>query len=172
MRLVFIIIMVFYSSLAVGQQSSDSTQIDLVDIVIGKKNRTTTNQMRASKKVHFSILPAAVNVPGGGRAVITAANAAFYLGEPSITNLSNVYIIPYTNLSNRYGLYVRPNLWLKKNSFNILGDYRVAHFPQYSWGLGGETPEWDRSLIDADFIRIYQTAFKKIYKQWYVGLGY
>ena len=131
MRQLFIFVTIFYSSLAFGQQT-DSTQVDLIDIVTGKKGRKSSNQSRVSKKVHFSILPGAVNVPGGGRAVITAANAAFYLGDPGVTNLSNVYIIPYTNLSNRYGLYIRPNIWLKKNSFNILGDYRVAHFPQYS----------------------------------------
>ncbi|HPH45892.1 MAG TPA: BamA/TamA family outer membrane protein [Chryseolinea sp.] len=171
MRHLLLFILILYSWFTFGQQS-DSTQVDLVDVFLGKKSRTTTNQVRSGKKVHFSILPAAVNVPGGGRAVITAANAAFYLGDPDSTNLSNVYLIPYTNLTNRYGLYIRPNLWLAKNSFNILGDYRVAHFPQYSWGLGGDSPEWDRSLIDADYLRFYQYAYKKIYRNWYAGLGY
>lgn len=171
MRILFVVIIVFTSSFVFGQHA-DSTQMDLIDVLIRKKNRTSTDKIRSTKKVHFSVLPAAVNVPGGGKAVITAANAAFYIGDPNVTNLSNVYIIPYTNLDNRYGLYIRPNLWLAKNSFNILGDYRIAHFPQYSWGVGGGTPEWDRSLIDADYFRFYQTAFKKIQQQWYGGLGY
>lgn len=155
-----------------GLAQEDSTLVDIIDLFLGKKSRTTTNQIRSEKKVHFSLLPAAVNVPGGGKAVITAANAAFYLGDPSNTNLSNVYLIPYTNLSNRYGLYLRPNLWLAKNTFNIVGDYRIAHFPQYSWGLGGDSPQWDQSLIDADFFRFYQSAYKRILKNWYTGPGY
>ena len=153
-------------------QQPDSTQVDLIDILFGKKKMDVTGKYRQGKKVHFSIFPAAVNVPGGGRAVITAANAAFYTGDPSLTNLSNVYLIPYTNLGDRYGVYVRPNVWLPGNTFNFIGDYRIAHFPQYTWGLGGDTPEWDRSLIDSDYIRFYQNALKQISGFWYAGPGY
>ena len=92
-----------------AQPSGDSTQVDLVDLLFGKKKIKQTNQYRSGRKVHFSLFPAAVSVPGGGRAVITAINAAFYLGDPSHTNLSNVYLIPYTNLSDRYGLYIKPD---------------------------------------------------------------
>ncbi|MDL5048727.1 BamA/TamA family outer membrane protein [Oscillatoria amoena NRMC-F 0135] len=137
-----------------------------------RKKIAQTTQYRSTKKVHFSLFPAAVNVPGGGRAVITAVNAAFYLGNPVVTNLSNVYVIPYTNLADRYGLYLRPNIWLPRNKFNLIGDYRIAHFPQYTWGLGGNSPEWDRSLIDSDYIRFYQTVLKKIFPHWYAGPGY
>lgn len=171
MRILYVVILVIYSPLVFGQQA-DSAQVDLVDIFIRKKNRAATDEIRSNKKIHFSVLPAAVNVPGGGKAVITSMNAAFYLGDPTTTYLSNVYLIPYTNLSNRYGLYLRPNLWLAENSFNIIGDYRVAHYPQYSWGVGGDTPEWDVSLIDSDYVRFYQSAFKKVYGRWYAGLGY
>jgi hypothetical protein len=69
-------------------------------------------------------------------------------------------------------LYIRPNLWLAKNSFNILGDYRIARFPQYSWGLGGDSPQWNESLIDSDYFRLYQIILIKIHKNWYLGPGY
>ena len=153
-------------------QISDSTDVDIVDLLFSKKKREATTKYRSNKKVHFSLLPAAVNVPGGGKAVITAVNAAFYAGDPSVTNLSNVYVIPYTNFTNRYGLYVRPNIWIHGNKFNLMADYRIAHFPQYSWGLGGDSPEWDRSLIDSDYLRLYQTALFKVFDHWFAGIGY
>lgn len=156
----------------VYSQIPDSTRKDLIDLLVPKKNEASVKQYRTTKKVHFSLLPAALNVPGGGKAVITAVNAAFYLGDPQRTNLSNVYLIPYTNFTNRYGLYVRPNLWLSKNRFNILGDYRIAHYPQYSWGLGGDSPAWDESLIDSDYLRFYQTVLVKLFHYWYSGVGY
>lgn len=167
----FILAFVMKLSAVFGQQP-DSAQIDLVDVVIGKKRLESTNQIRSERKVHFSLLPAAVSIPGGGRAVITAVNAAFYLGNPEETNLSNIYIIPYTNFVDRYGIYVRPNIWVAKNNFNITGDYRIAHFPQYSWGLGGDTPQWDETLIDSDYFRFYQTILTQLYKNWYFGPGY
>ncbi|MFZ2906670.1 MAG: hypothetical protein WAZ98_10750 [Cyclobacteriaceae bacterium] len=170
-HLFYLIFLVTLSGNIVAQQP-DSTQLDMVDIIIGKKRVQQTNEIRAERKVHFSLLPAAVNVPGGGRAVITAINAAFYLGDPAQTNLSNVYVIPYTNLDDRYGVYLRPNIWLVRNTFNITGDYRLAHFPQYSWGLGGNSPKWDESLIDSDFIRFFQTVLIKIHGNWFLGPGY
>lgn len=153
-------------------QSVDTTQVDLVDVFIGRKKFKEANQYRSGKKVYFSFFPAPVSTPGGGRAMITSINAAFFLGDPTKTNLSNIYFIPYTDFSSRYGFYMKPNLWLKGNAWNLIGDYRIAHFPQYSWGLGGDSPEYSRTLIDTDFIRVYQNALKKIGRNWFAGLGY
>jgi outer membrane protein assembly factor BamA len=171
-RRLFLLVVILTAPLTVRGQQMDSSQVDLVDVVIGRKKIRETNQIRSERKVYFSLLPAAVNVPGGGKAVITAINAAFYLGNPVETNLSNLYIIPYTNFVDRYGIYLRPNIWLVRNKFNITGDYRIAHFPQYSWGLGGNSPAWDESLIDSDFVRFFQTVLMKVYNNWYAGPGY
>lgn len=154
-------------------QQTDSTQTDLINIFFGKKKKNRVDKVRDERKVYFSILPAATSIPGGGHAVITSINAAFYTGDPTLTNLSNVYLIPYTNLADRYGVYLRPNVWLAKNTFNFIGDYRIAHFPQYTWGLGGNTPEWFRSLVDSDYVRLYQNALKQVVRsRWYLGPGY
>jgi len=153
-------------------QNLDSTQVDLVDVVLGRKNFKEANQYRSNKKIQFSFLPAPVSTPGGGKAVITSINAAFFLGNPAYTNLSNIYLVPFTDFSGRYGLYVKPNLWLDKNSWNFIGDYRIARFPQSTWGLGGSTKEVEETLIETDFIRIYQNALKNIGKGWFAGIGY
>lgn len=153
-------------------QNLDSTQVDLVDVVIGRKKFKEANQYRSNKKVQFSVLPAPVSTSGGGRAVITSINAAFFLGDPERTNLSNIYLIPFTDFSGRYGFYLKPNLWLDKNSWNFIGDYRIARFPQNTWGLGGSTLEIEETLIDTDFIRIYQNALKNIGYNLFAGIGY
>ncbi len=153
-------------------QATDSTQIDLIDLVIGRHKVEQTDQVRSNKKVYFSVLPAPVSTPGGGRAVITSINAAFFLGKPERTNLSNIYLIPFTDFSGRYGLYLKPNLWLDKNSWNFIGDYRIARFPQNTWGLGGSTKEIEQTQIDTDFIRIYQNALKNIGNNLFAGIGY
>ena len=155
MTRLLLIVLILVQCAQTFAQIYDSTDVDVVDLLFSKKKREATTEYRSNKKVHFSLLPAAVNVPGGGKAVITAVNAAFYAGDPTVTNLSNVYVIPYTNFTNRYGLYVRPNIWIHGNKFNLMADYRIAHFPQYSWGLGGNSPEWDKSLIDSDYFRFF-----------------
>jgi hypothetical protein len=156
-----------------AQQVADSTQVDIIDLLIGKRKKKKVEAYRKRKKVYFSILPAPTNIAGGGRAVITTVNAAFYTGNPEVTNLSNVYLIPNSNLDDRYGLYIRSNIWLPKNTANFIGDYRIAQFPQYTWGLGGDSPEFDQSLIDSDYIRLYHIALFQIKKSyWYFGPGY
>jgi len=153
-------------------QNLDSTQVDLVDVVIGRKKFQEANQYRSNKKVQFSLFPAPVSTPGGGRAVITSINAAFFLGNPESTNLSNIYLIPFTDFAGRYGAYLRPNLWLNNNNWNFIGDYRIARFPQSTWGLGGDTKVIEETLIETDFIRIYQNALRKIAPNWFAGVGY
>ncbi len=155
-----------------AQAQVDSSAVDIIDVVIGRQKIQNTNKIRAGRKVYFSLFPAATSIPGGGRAVVTSVSAAFYVGNGEQTNLSNVYVIPYTNFIDRYGVYVRPNIWLPQNTFNFIGDYRIAHFPQYSWGLGGDSPEWDESLIDSDYVRFYQTVLRKIKGNWLAGVGY
>lgn len=144
----------------------------MIDITIGKKKAAKTNQIRSGRKVYFSFLPAAANAPGGGKVVVTSINAAFYLGEPATTNLSNVFIVPVTDFSSRFGLYLKPNIWISGNSWNLTGDYRIVHYPQYTWGLGGNTQEGERTLINSDYFRFYQNALKKISGNWYGGAGF
>lgn len=163
----------FFLAMAVSAQAQvDSAAVDIIDVVIGRHKIQNTNKVRAGRKVYFSLFPAATSIPGGGRAVVTSISAAFYIGDGEETNLSNIYLIPYTNFIDRYGIYLRPNLWLPRNKFNFVGDYRIAHFPQYSWGLGGDSPEWDESLIDSDYVRFYQTVLRKIKGNWLAGVGY
>ncbi|NJN42892.1 MAG: BamA/TamA family outer membrane protein [Flammeovirgaceae bacterium] len=159
-------------AISLSAQSVDSTQVDLIDILVGKEKIEKTNQNRSARKIHFTILPTSSSIPGGGTAIITAVNAAFVLGDPTLTNVSNIYIIPYTNFAGKYGLYLRPNIWLNKNQWNLIGDYRIAHIPQYTWGLGGNTSELSRTLVDTDYLRIYQTALRRIGQDVYVGIGY
>ena len=173
MRSWLLITLVFLLLSSSYAQQNDSVQVDIIDLLYGEKKQEKTDKIREDRKVHFSILPAAASIPGGGKAVITSINAAFYTGNSEETNLSNIYLIPYTNLGSRYGFYLRPNIWLPKNTVNFIGDYRIAHFPQYTWGLGGDSQKFDQSLIDSDYIRFYQNALFQIKKgYWYFGPGY
>src|SRR5258705_6183646 len=161
-RLTFYFILFNFFNRGFSQSSDSVKQTDLVDIIFGSKRQAQLNQQRSERKVYFSILPASVSTAGGGRAVITAVNAAFYMGNPSHTNLSNIYIIPVTDFSMRFGLYVKPTLWSSNNHWNFIGDYRIAYFPQYTWGLSGNPPTSDRTLINSNYFRIYQNALLKV----------
>jgi hypothetical protein len=165
-------LMFCFLSFQANAQEADSTQIDIVDVILGKKRLKTTNERRSDRKVFFSIIPSSSEAAGGERTIITTINAAFVLGDPAVTDVSNIFLIPYTDFVRRYGIMIRPNIWLNGNSWNFAGDYRVMRFPQYTWGVGGNTPEDAQTLIEENYIRFYQTALIRILPYTYVGPGY
>ena len=151
-----------------------SRQTDLIDIA---KNLFSINpkepRVQREKKIYFSILPVPGTVPGGaGKALITSTTAGTYLGPKSTTNLSSATFAPYWNLKSRFGLPLRSSIWLKDNTWNIQGDIRFLVYPQYTWGLGSKNAASEKTLVDYNYIRFYQSALKQIKPYFFVGGGY
>jgi hypothetical protein len=126
----------------------------------------------AGKKVYYSFLPVSSDVPGGGIALITSTTAGFYLGESSNTSLSTVTFSPYITFTGRVGYTFRSNIWLNSDAWEIMGDMRFLYYPQYTWGLGGNTPDSRKLEVNYKYARFYQTILKKIKPYFLMGLGY
>jgi outer membrane protein assembly factor BamA len=146
---------------------------DIINVARSLFNiNTKPDTTKKGKVFYFSILPVSSNVPGGGKALFTSTTAGFYMGDRKTTFLSTVTFAPYFNLRGRYGLPFRSNIWLKDNSWTIIGDTRVLVYPQYTWGLGGQEPEFNKFLVDYKYVRFYQSALKRINSYLYAGIGY
>jgi len=151
-----------------------ASQTDLIDIaksLFHIKPKNTGGQKK--EKVYFSVLPFGSSAPGAsGRALITSTNAAMYLGSPRNTYISTASFTPYWNFKGRFGLPLRTNVWLPANTWTIQGDTRFMVYPQYTWGLGNQTQNDQRVLVDYTYIRFYQSALKRIKPYFFAGLGY
>jgi hypothetical protein len=134
------------------------------------------NTMRAPgsnrKKVYYSFLPVSSDVPGAGIALVTSTTAGFYLGDNKTTSLSTVTFSPYVTFTGRVGYTFRSNIWLRGDAWEIMGDMRFLYYPQYTWGLGGNTPDWPRLAVNYKYGRFYQTLLKQIKPYFLVGIGY
>jgi len=126
------------------------------------------------RRVYYSLIPLGTSVPGGGNALITATTAGFYLGARSNTFLSTVTFSPSTNFKGEFTLPFRTNIWSARNTWNYSGDYRLSIYPQFIWGLGGNTPPSRKVLIRYTYIRVYQNALKRISGKPFLfgGIGY
>lgn len=157
-----------------GAVKDTSLQTDLIDIAKELfKINPQKPRVQQEKKIYFSILPIPGAVPGGaGRALITSTTAGTYLGPKSTTNLSSATFAPYWNLHGRYGLPLRTSIWLKDNAWNIQGDIRFLVYPQNTWGLGSSHAYNEKTLVDNNYIRFYQSALKRIKPYFFAGLGY
>jgi outer membrane protein assembly factor BamA len=149
-------------------------QRDLIDI-INRDMHINTNKVLGhvrKRKIYYSFLPTGTSVPGGGTALVTSTTAGFYLGDRVNTSLSTVTFSPYITLKGKYGYTFRSNLWSKENKWDVLGDMRFLYYPQYTWGLGGDTKESVKLLVNYKYIRFYQTFLRKIKPYFLAGIGY
>jgi hypothetical protein len=158
-------------STAIVQKPDSVMQTDLIDFLVKLFKIKNSEEKRDSSKVRFSLFPSASSKTGG-KTVVTSFNATFLLGDISNTNVSTVYFIPYIAFGGQYGFQLQPNIWLHRNSWNFTGEYFVLRYPQNTWGLGGNSPEEYKILIDYKHVRIHQNALKGILPHFAIGLGY
>ena len=85
------------SSQQVQIDTTVTNQKDVIDVILKvfKINPTKSDSTRQNKKVQFSLVPSGGASPGGGAAIVTALNAAFYTGPVSTTSLSTVTFSPW-----------------------------------------------------------------------------
>lgn len=181
MKSKFLVILLLFVVLAVKAQDKDTyfvtpendtiIQKDGIDYLIQLFKIKESQEKIQNKKVNFSFFPTDAK-NAGGRVLVSSFNATFLLGDKSNTNNSTVYLIPYISFNNQYGVELYPTIWLKENSWNFVGEYFILNFPQDTWGLGGNTPESNETLVDGKQIRFHQNVLKGILPNLAVGLGY
>jgi hypothetical protein len=152
-----------------------SGQRDLIEVFLQVTHIRIKKPPRVEgRRVYYSLLPFGSSVPGGGNALITATTAGFYLGDRTNTFLSNITFSPGTNFQGEYNLPFRSNIWSPGNKWNYSSDLRLTFFPQYTWGLGGNTAPSDKILVHYTYVRLYQNALRRIANKPYLfaGVGY
>lgn len=153
-------------------QNPDSTrQTDLVDYIVKWFNVQNVDEKREDRDLRISLFPTQSSATNG-KLVISSVNIAFVAGDKESTSTSNIYFIPYTNFKGKYGIYLYPNIWLNRDSWNIKGEYFFLRYPQYTWGLGGNTKQDVNLLTDYNYIRVNQYVLRKISGSLSAGLGY
>ena len=145
-------------------------QVDLVDYLVRILKIKNAKERRDDRKIRFSLFPS--TSASGDKTVFTSFNVAFLLGDLSDTKVSNIYFYPYIGFGGQFGFQVQPNIWLRKNSWNFIGEYFMLNYPQNSWGLGGDSQPENITMIDYDQTRIHQNVMKGILPNLSIGLGY
>ncbi|WP_188812704.1 BamA/TamA family outer membrane protein [Hymenobacter cavernae] len=64
------------------------------------------------------------------------------------------------------------SIWRANNRINWVGDWRLMHYPQNTYGLGMHTSLNRPIAMDYEYLRFYQSALFKIRSSFYAGLGY
>ncbi len=158
----------------VNDSAGLTQQKDVIDILkkIFKTDSKKNDSSRTQKKIQFSLIPVAGSVAGGGRAVATAFNAAFYTGNDSTTSLSTITFSPWFTFDGKFVLPARNMIWLPNDILLWKGDTRFMIYPQYTWGLGGNTSHDDKVLLEYNYVRFYHSLLKRAGSKVFFGAGY
>ena len=183
LRTQFLLLFLFTVFFAVSTCAQETTvtdtaakvkQKDVIDILkkIFKVDQKKIDSGRIRKKFQFSLIPVAGSVAGGGKAIATAFNAAFYTGNDSTTSLSTITFSPWFTFDGKFVLPARNMIWLPNDILLWKGDTRFMIYPQYTWGLGGNTNHDDKVLLEYNYIRFYHSLLKKTGDKVFFGAGY
>jgi hypothetical protein len=154
---------------------SVKNEVDLIDLglkIIHKPNVRKDTVVRRPGKLYLSALPAFGYTLITGFAGTIAANVAFYTSDDEKANVSSVLTEPAYTQFHQVLLPVQANIWTPGNKFNIQTDWGYKKFPQNTYGLGSHTSLADGYRIDYSHIRAYQTIFKTIRPDMFIGVGY
>lgn len=145
---------------------------DVIDIAVKIFSwDTTARRDNGNKKVFFSLMP--VSGGSGDKGVtLSSINAAFYMGDPKTTNLSNIAFYPTTNFSSYFQFRIFPNLWLENNKWNIPGKLEFSYISQDTYGLGANSSKDSLNVISYNVFRAAMSLNRKILNHFFLGIGY
>jgi hypothetical protein len=154
-------------------QIKEIEQVDLpvlLNRLFHVKKRDSTE--KKERKVMLSVLPAIGYTIQTGFTADVISNNAFQLGDQHNTNLSSVTF--QVEFSQRKQLSMPFNIviWTPENKWNFVSDWRYYIYHQLNYGLGGSSVQENEILINYNYLRIHQTAYKAVGKNTYFGLGY
>ncbi len=147
---------------------------DIVDVFQDWKitDSIAPKPKRVGNAFQVSLLPTVAGIPGNsGVAFVTMVSAAFLLGPPQTTNLSNIYFTPYTNFKGKFVFPIRSYIWSKNNKWNFIGDYRYMIYPETTYGLGSDSKASDQTLVNYKFFRFHQSLLRKVFSYFVAGGG-
>jgi hypothetical protein len=164
-------------------------RVDLID-VIRKWRGKPPKVIPAVPQPHvrnLSLLPIVGYSPANGFVIGSAISVTEYRGDPKTTNLSSGLLNVSFTTKEQVLLNLKYDVYLKDNTWYISGDNRLLFFAQPTYGLGiyglqGQSYHFGlngSSVVKTDseqpmrfnYIRLYETFSKRIYKKWYAGLG-
>ena len=149
---------------------------DVFDLLRKLRHKELTEAERAAEKDYqkrmIAFAPVVGAKPSSGVLVGVAGNVASFRGDPKTTRISSAVASltfsskKQTSLTARFGLFTRDDRW------HVEGDNRFLWTSQDTYGLGTGTTSADGVNMKYDYVRIYETAFRRLRGSVFAGAGF
>jgi hypothetical protein len=125
----------------------------------------------AYKKLMVAAAPVVSYNPASGFGIGFAGNAAFFEGFPQTTSISSVVASLIVTSKKQLLLNGKFDVSTSENEWVLHGDNRVYFTSQDTYGLGTSTSPEDQINTEYNFLRFYETGYRRVYKRLYLGGG-
>jgi len=98
-----------------------------------------------------------------------AGNVAFQQADANMSTLVSAVAV---TMNKQVILTATSSVWTPGNKINWIGDWRLMHYPQRTYGLGMHTTTQQSTSMDFEYLRVYQTMLRRLLPNIYGGLGY
>ena len=162
-------------------------QTDALD-VLGFRSAGSASSPVTNDKIIFIPGPYLGVNPTSGTILGVGTNALFYLGDPASTLLSTIDNLVAYSTQHQFIFFSKSTVLTENNGWEFQGDWRYYRFSQPLGELGTNTQaSMDEGrtqsggpvrvlsgdqLITFDYLRVHETAFKRLAENFYAGLGY
>lgn len=147
-------------------------QMDLPGLVrsIRHKPETSTNQSPSQK--HLSFLPTVSSNPAIGVSFGAVMSLASQRGGPD-SRISTAHASFHLTTKKQIIGSLRNDLHTENDAWSLVGDMRLAKYIQRAPPLGSDVPAGAATVdVTYDWIRIHQTAYRRVRGPLNVGMGY
>jgi hypothetical protein len=196
LRLITIIVPVFFAGSLFGQQQSvplktipvkpktaivrdtiiiDTSRLRQRDISdffseLFNSNPPSKTIDSITSKPSLSIVPAIGYTLLSKFAFVVSGNAAFKTGPQS--RISTIIASTSYSQNKQFTLPVQTSIWGKNNKYNYIGNYLYYKYPQSTYGLGSSSSIKDQDPMDYSYFQFYETVLRHISGNLYAGIGY
>jgi outer membrane protein assembly factor BamA len=125
----------------------------------------------AYKQLMVAAAPVVSYNPASGFGIGAAGNVAFYKGFPQTTSISSVVASLIVTSKKQLLFNGKFDVSTADNDWVLHGDNRVYLTSQDTYGLGTTTVPEDAINTKYNFLRFYETAYRRVYRRLFLGAG-
>lgn len=118
----------------------------------------------------ISVVPAIGYSLQSRLAILLSGNMAFRTAPQSKVS-TVISALAYTE-NKQVTLPIISNIWSHDNNYDFVGEVRLYHYPQSTFGLGSSSSIESEAPMDYDYVRFSEVALRKITGDFYAGGGY
>jgi hypothetical protein len=160
---------------ATGDVEPTAATMDLPEAVmrgLGLYTEPTPEEREdeARKKYHWNAVPFILTNPLIGFGFGIAAAGVFRFDD-RVAKLSKFSTNILYTVRNQLSIPLRTSIFFGGGDWSLVGYTNWQKFPAPTWGLGGNTPSADEVIVDKSLIRLWETAYRRVIDDLYIGAG-